>query len=95
MLVLPNQTPGLIESYGLTRPQVDQEVWAVDAGGQKWGGAAAINRTLQELGGLWAWAARVYALPPVRWIEDWGYRWIARHRAWLSRWYGAEPEWKD
>lgn len=85
MLVLPNQISDLADQYGLTREQVDREVWAVAPDGTRWSGAAAINRTFQELDGVWAWLAAIYRLAPVRWIEDRAYRWIAEHRPWLSR----------
>jgi predicted DCC family thiol-disulfide oxidoreductase YuxK len=85
----------LIEQFDLTREEVDREVWAIDADGRKFAGAAAINRVLQELGGIWAWLARLYRLAPIRWIEDLVYRWVAAHRGRLSRVWGAEPEWDE
>jgi len=84
VLVLPNQTPELIEPYGLTRAQVDAQVWAVDAAGRKWGGAAAVNRVMAELGGVWRGLAAVYGCALCRWAEDGLYHWIAAHRGWLS-----------
>jgi predicted DCC family thiol-disulfide oxidoreductase YuxK len=95
VLVLPNQTPGLIERYSLSRADVDGAVWAIAPGGQKWSGAAAVNRALRELEGVWPGVAAVYRLPPIRWAEDKGYRWVADHRPWLSRFYSAPPEWKE
>ena len=91
MLALPNQLPGLIEQYGLTRSDVDREVWAIDAEGRKYSAALAANRALQELGGGWALLSRLYTIPPFRWIEDWVYGWIAEHRPMLSRWWGVTP----
>src|SRR5258706_10329156 len=49
--VRPNQEPGLIERLGLTRDEVSRAAWAVEPGGRKYEGAAAINRALSELGG--------------------------------------------
>jgi predicted DCC family thiol-disulfide oxidoreductase YuxK len=95
VLALPNQVPDLIGQYGLSRAQVDWEVWAVAQDGTRWSGAAAVNRTLQELGGVWAWAAIIYRLALFRWIEDRVYRWVAEHRTWLSNWFGAPPEWEE
>ncbi|HVC34110.1 MAG TPA: DCC1-like thiol-disulfide oxidoreductase family protein [Chloroflexota bacterium] len=91
VLALPNQTPGILQRYGLTRAQVDREAWAIDASGRETAGAAAINRVLAALGGVWALLAATYRLPPVCWIEDRVYRWVARHRHWLSSIYGATP----
>jgi len=95
VLALPNQTPQLIQQYGLTREEVDREVWLIDTDGRKFSGAAAINRVLQEIGGVWSWLAGLYRLAPIRWIEDRVYRWVANHREGLSRVWGSEPEWKE
>ena len=95
VLVLPNQIPNLTGHYGLSRAQVDREVWAAAPDGTRWSGAAAINRTFQELDGVWAWVAAIYDLAPFRWIEDRAYRWVAEHRTWLSRWFGVPPEWEE
>jgi len=91
VLALPNQTPGLIERYGLSRAAVDREVWTIDANGAKLGGAAAINRMLAELGGAWPWLSRALRLAPLFWLEDRAYRWVAAHRHRLARW-GIAPE---
>jgi predicted DCC family thiol-disulfide oxidoreductase YuxK len=93
VLVLPNQTPNLIGEYGLSRAQVDQEVWAVAPDGARWSGAAAVNRILQELGSGWSVLAAIYRFRLIQNIEDRGYRWVAGHRTQLSNWFGAPPEW--
>jgi predicted DCC family thiol-disulfide oxidoreductase YuxK len=80
--VRPNQEAGLIESLGLTPEEVARAAWAVEPGGRKFEGAAAINRVLAELGGGWAVGARLYRVPPIRWVEDGYYRRVARRRAW-------------
>jgi acetyl esterase len=92
VLALPNQTPGLLESSGLTREQADARVWALEPGGALVGGAAAVNRALAELGGGWALIAGAYRLPPLRALEDATYRWVARHRHQLARWWGDPPD---
>src|SRR5689334_14887437 len=92
VLALPNQTPQLIEQYGLTRADADREVWAVDAAGRKFAGAAAFNRVLRELGGGWAALGTLYRFAPLRWLEDLVYRWIATHRSLLSRLWSTTPE---
>ncbi len=91
MLVLPSQTPGLIEELGLTQFAADSEVWAVEPSSRKYGGAAAVNRVLGELGGFWMIVARAYQVPVFRWLEDRSYRWIAENRSRLAR-VGVTPE---
>ena len=81
VLALPSQTPGLVERHGLSRAQADRELWAVDANGTLFAGAAAVNRVLAELGGAWAWLAMAYRLGPIRRAEDRAYRWVAEHRS--------------
>ena len=92
VLALPNQTPGLIEKLGLTRADVDRAAWVVDAAGRKWAGAAAVNRALEEWGGVWPLIAGCYSFPIIRWIEDRAYDWIAAHRSQLARWWSTVPE---
>jgi len=92
VLALPNQTPQLIEHYGLTRADVDREAWAIDAAGQKFAGAASMNRVWKELGGVWGLVSAAYNFAPVRWLEDVVYRWIATHRSLLSRFWSTTPE---
>ena len=94
MLAFLNQTRDLIEQYRLSRADVDRDAWALDASGGKWSGAAAINRVWRELGGVWCVVAEIYRFPPIRWLEDRAYRWVANHRTRLSGWWGVEPEWK-
>ena len=88
--LLPSQTPGLLAALNLTRAEVDREAVALDRDGRAYGGAAAINRALREIGGRWSLLAGMYAIPGVRWCEDVGYRWFARHRGRFSRW-GLTP----
>lgn len=95
MLAIPNQAPDVIQQFDLTRDDVDREVWAVDAAGRKYSGAAAVNRVLQELGGVWSWLARPYHFAPIRWLEHGIYGWVADHREVLSRVWGAQPEWRE
>ena len=83
MLLRPNQEPGLIESLGLTREEVDRAAWAVEPGGRRLEGAAAINRGLRELGGAWAVLGSLYRLPPLAWVEDRYYDRVAKRRSWI------------
>jgi predicted DCC family thiol-disulfide oxidoreductase YuxK len=95
VLALHNRTPGLLERLGLTRAQVDESVWVVEPGGAQFGGAAAANRALAELGGGWPLVARAYRLPPVRALEELLYRWVARHRPRMARFWADPPEASD
>jgi predicted DCC family thiol-disulfide oxidoreductase YuxK len=72
----------LIERLGLRRDEVGRAAWAVEAGGRRFEGAAAVNRVLRELGGGWALLGALYLAPPIRWVEDAYYRRVARRRAW-------------
>jgi predicted DCC family thiol-disulfide oxidoreductase YuxK len=80
--VKPSQESGLIEALGLTREEVGRAAWAVEPGGRRFEGAAAINRVLRELGGGWSLAASPYGAPPIRWLENRYYKRVARRRAW-------------
>jgi len=92
VLALPNQTPKLIEQYGLTRAEVDQEVWVIDPDGHRWAGASAVNRVWRELGGVWRIAGRLYFFPPLQWVEDSVYRWVAEHRGLMAKVWSTTPE---
>lgn len=50
--------------------------------GRVFEGAAAVNRVLRELGGVWRLLGAVYLLPPAGWLEDRYYARVARRRAW-------------
>ena len=89
---MPNQAPGVLEPYGLTRAAVDRDAWAITAGGQRFSGAAAVRQVLAALGGPWAVLARVLGLAPAAWAADRAYRWVATHRKTLSRVWGTVPE---
>jgi predicted DCC family thiol-disulfide oxidoreductase YuxK len=82
VIVRPSQEPELIEGLGLTREEVGRAAWAVEPGGRRFEGAAAINRVLRELGGGWSLLPGLYWLPPIRWIENRYYGRVARKRAW-------------
>jgi predicted DCC family thiol-disulfide oxidoreductase YuxK len=66
----------------LSREEIGRAVWAVEATGLKFEGAAAVNRVLKELGGGWALLAALYSVPPIRWVQNAYYRRVARRRAW-------------
>jgi predicted DCC family thiol-disulfide oxidoreductase YuxK len=66
----------------LTREEIGRAAWVVEPGGRRFEGAAAISRTLRELGGGWAVLGSLYFVRPLRWLEDGYYRRIASRRAW-------------
>jgi predicted DCC family thiol-disulfide oxidoreductase YuxK len=88
--IVPNQQPGLLERAGLTKEQVDRSVWAIDRHGRRYEGAAAVNRTLDELGGIWRPVGRLGALGPIHRVEAVAYRWFAANRGRFGRW-GTPP----
>ncbi|HEX6488180.1 MAG TPA: DUF393 domain-containing protein [Candidatus Dormibacteraeota bacterium] len=92
VLALPSQAPGLAERQGLTQADVDHAAWAIEPGGRRFRGAAAVNRALAELPGPWKRLAGLYRLPPVRWAEDAAYIAVARSRPWLSSLTRTAPE---
>ena len=92
VLALPNQAPGVLAQYGLTRAAVDREAWAITADGQRFAGTAAVRAVFAALGGPWAVLAWVMGLTPIVWIGARVYRWIAINRRSLSRFWGAVPE---
>ena len=81
VVVKPNQEPGLIESLGLTRAEVDRASWAVE-GERRFEGAAGISRVFRELGGVWRVLGSFYLVPGVAWLEDRYYSRVARRRSW-------------
>ena len=91
MLVVANQKPGALERYGVTREEADRAAWTVDAQGRKLEGAAAINRTLHELGGGWRLLATPYRVRPIAAVQEAVYRYVAPRRSRLHR-LGITPE---
>jgi predicted DCC family thiol-disulfide oxidoreductase YuxK len=91
LLVQANQHPGVLDAHGLTRAEVDRSAWAIEPGGRRLEGAAALNRVLEELGGGWRLLAAVYGVPPLAAAEEAIYRWVAANRERLA-WFGVTPE---
>jgi predicted DCC family thiol-disulfide oxidoreductase YuxK len=91
---IPNQQPGALERYGVTRAEADRAAWTVDAQGRRLEGAAAVNRVLAEQGGPWRAVAALYRLRPAAAAEEALYRWFARHRSRFHR-FGVTPECDD
>ena len=55
---------------------------ATESDGRTFTGAAAANRVLRELGGVWGALGVLYLLPPVGWLEDRYYSRVSRRRSW-------------
>ena len=92
MLVIAAQSPGVRERYSLTRGETDRAAWAIEPDGRKHRGAAAINRVLAELPGVWPRVATLYSVPGARQVEDGVYRVVARTRHWLGYLTRTPPE---
>jgi predicted DCC family thiol-disulfide oxidoreductase YuxK len=94
--IVPNQAPGAAEAFGLTRTQVDHEIWFIDDWGRKLAGAAAVNAILRNLGRPWSLAAAPGALPCAARLEERAYAWFSRNRgrfvflAGPAEWPGGE-----
>jgi predicted DCC family thiol-disulfide oxidoreductase YuxK len=91
VLAVANQSPGILERYGITRAEANRAAWTVDRDGGRLEGAAAVNRVLAELGSPWAPAASLYRVRPLRAIEEALYRWFAPRRSRFHR-LGVRPE---
>jgi predicted DCC family thiol-disulfide oxidoreductase YuxK len=91
VLVEPNQSPGVLAAHGLTRAEADRSAWAIEPGGRRLEGAAAVNRVLEELGGALRPLTLPYRLALVAAAEEAAYRWVAANRERLA-WLGVTPE---
>ena len=92
VLVIPNQAPGVLAQYGLTRAAADRDAWVIMPSGERFAGAAAVARVLAALGGRWAIPATLLDLPPIAWVARRVYRRVATSRSRLSRFWGTVPE---
>jgi predicted DCC family thiol-disulfide oxidoreductase YuxK len=91
ILVLPNQAPGALRRYGVTRAEADRAAWLIEPGGRRLEGAAALSRALEVLGGGWRLLAIPGRLAAAAAAEEAAYRWVARNRGRLG-WLGVLPE---
>lgn len=94
ILTVPSQSAGWRARFSVTPEDAARRVYAIDATGRKFAGAAAINRALEELGGTAATIGKLYRFPPIALIENALYPLIARYRYLLSRW-GDPPACDD
>lgn len=88
LTMLPNQQPDVLATYNLTKDEVQRAVWAIEAQGTRYEAAAAVNKILATLGGVWGMIALLYRVPPIRWLEDVFYRWFSHNRhhfGWMWR----------
>ncbi len=86
--MVPNQAPDALQTYSLTQGEVQRAVWAIEADGTRYEGAAAANRILASLGGFWGAVASLYRIRPIRWLEDTFYHWFSANRhhfGWMWR----------
>jgi len=88
---IANQKAGVLERYRITRAEADRAAWTVDGEGRRLEGAAAINRVLAEMPGIWPAIASIYRIHPIAAVEEAFYRWFARSRSRFQRW-GVRPE---
>lgn len=94
ILVVPSQLPSWRSRFSITAEDAEHRVYAIDANGRKFAGAAAVNRTLEELGGFASILGKFYRFPPIALFENALYPVIARYRYLLSRW-GDSPACDD
>jgi predicted DCC family thiol-disulfide oxidoreductase YuxK len=91
VLAVANQQPGVLDRYGVTRPEADRSAWTIDPEGRRLEGAAAVNRVLAELRGPWSVLAALYQVPGIGMLEEALYRWFAPRRSRFGR-FGVTPE---
>ncbi len=78
--------PGVRERFPMVPQQgMLGEMKFVDANGRLFGGAAAIAQAFITSGGILGLGARLYGLPPVRWIADAAYKRAAAKRMRLKQ----------
>lgn len=87
VVLLPWQEADLT-SLRISTTRARHEVLWVAESGRVLGGAAAITELLKNCRFPWRAAGFAFALPLVRVLVDWTYRWVAAHR---SRLPGTTP----
>jgi predicted DCC family thiol-disulfide oxidoreductase YuxK len=93
--MIPNQAPGAAESFGLSRRQIDQEIWFIDAAGRRLAGADAVNAILRRLGRPWSLAAAAAGIRPLARLEAAAYAWFSRNRGRFAFLVAGPPEWPE
>jgi len=81
MVLLPSQTPGLLDVVGLTPADIDAAAWAITPTGAFRRGAGAVFTALDLLlpGGFPLFYA-LSRLPGLRSVADTVYAWVSAHR---------------
>ncbi len=69
-----------LTAYRTTTARAQHEVLWVAADGRVFGGAAAVAAMLRAAALPWRVLGHLLALPGVRTLAEWAYRWIAEHR---------------
>lgn len=84
---LPFQAPGVMDRYpGIPERAFREAVQVIAPDGRRWSGADAVETALEQTRGgrRLAW---VFKLPFARPIARRVYRWVARHRPFLARFF--------
>lgn len=90
MPAVANDSPEWLGRAGIDPAEAAGKLWAWDPGsGARWSGAGAVNRILAELGDPYRRLALPYRWPPVAAAEEGIYRWVARNRHRLARFWAA------
>lgn len=63
------------------RAACQQAVQVLRADGTRVSGGRAVLFVLEQLGYRWV---RWLAVPPMIYVVEWGYQWVARHRGWFG-----------
>jgi predicted DCC family thiol-disulfide oxidoreductase YuxK len=91
---IANQKAGALEHFGLSRAEADRAAWTIEPDGRRLEGAAAINRVLAEMPGVWPAIAKLYRARAVAAAQEALYRWFAKRRSRFHR-LGVRPECDD
>lgn len=76
--VVPNNQANL-SGLGLSLLETKISVWWIDSECRQQG-HQAIAHALKELGGVWRCVGKVLATPPMSWLGEVVYRWVAANR---------------
>ena len=75
----PLQKPGAVDHFGVTMDEALEQAWAIDASGQRFAGAGAINAALSGVLGSRI-PLHIYRIPGIRQAQNALYRLVARNR---------------